>query len=273
MQLTVGDWQETDRRIGANETVFAVGDVHGCLDQLEALEAVIARRARDGRGNVSVVYLGDYIDRGPDSIGVLDHLHARLRGDGVVRRLALAGNHDEYLRLVVGDRDLDFEFVRMWLSNGGMTTLAELDVPWYASDACDLTAWRARVRHALGPQRCELLNGFEYFAEIGDYVFVHAGIVPGIAPVNNEVADLLLIREEFLEAQPAWPHDFTVVHGHTPSAPGDHGHRVAVDSGAFFTGALTAVEIEDRRFRFVTAATEPASEWADAAAAMFAEAV
>lgn len=258
------EWEPAPRDSPEGQTLLAVGDVHGCLEAFEemlAVLAVVVERAR-GRGRACrLVMLGDYVDRGPDSPGVLRRLLTldRCFGADVPVQL-LRGNHDQMLldHLRVMPHPGTFE---LWLMNGGSSVLAQLGIfePDEEADAEILADLSGRLRERLGPDVVELLRATSLTQRIGDYLFVHAGLAPDLPLEDQGPDELLWIREPFLEAR-LWPHPVTVVHGHTPLGPELLPHRIGLDSGCFFTGVLTAVEIEDRRLRFHAVSSEPEPE-------------
>ncbi len=230
------------------EVIYAIGDIHGRVDLLRSLLRKIEADTASRPDLVPrVVTLGDYVDRGQDSRGVLDIL-AGLAAQGGERMIALKGNHEEALLNFLDDP----EGALAWAEHGGRETLASYGVhPPSGRD--DLAAWRAArdaFAAALPPAHLTFLESLRLFATIGDYVFVHAGLRPGIPLEQQSDRDLLWIRQEFLEA-PAFG-DRVVVHGHTPTAePVQRPGRIGVDTGAYATGILTALRLEGSERRFL----------------------
>ncbi|WP_135468425.1 metallophosphoesterase family protein [Crenalkalicoccus roseus] len=221
--------------------VYAVGDVHGCAGRLAALHARIAAhaRARPAR-RVALVYLGDYVDRGPDSAGVLDLLlrPAPVPGAEVV---TLVGNH-ETMMLDACDPRAHPGAMPFWLDNGGQETLAS-----YGVDPGD-----PRLAEALPAAHLALLRRCPLRWAAGDYLFVHAGIRPGVPLDRQDPFDLLWIREPFLSWEGELP--MVVVHGHTPSpSPAVRPHRIGIDTGACYGGDLTCLVLEEQRLGFLVA--------------------
>lgn len=208
--------------------LYAVGDVHGCADQLDAIHARIAADAAHAREPERlIVYLGDYVDRGPDSRGVIERVLAPpIAG----RAVHLCGNH-EAMMLEVLNRPDDEAALALWLRNGGVATLTS-----YGLSGEDPPAtWAAR----LPPAHLALLGGLARSHRAGGYLFVHAGIRPGVPLDAQEVDDLLWIREPFLCSTA--DHGAVVVHGHTPErAPVIRPNRIGLDTGAVYGGKLTA---------------------------------
>ena len=221
--------------------IYAIGDVHGCLDRLVALHWAIsadlaARPIRDSR----LIHLGDYVDRGPDSAGVIDLLSGSI-APSVRRRIELRGNHEAMMLAAVSG---DERAAQSWLLNGGIETLESYGVP----PDLPVRSWADHVplahRQWIGTRPLT-------HAEDG-YLFVHAGIRPGRSVFQQTEDDLLWIREPFLSSLDR--HPFVVVHGHTPSSsPALRFNRVGIDTGACMGGALTCLVLEGDQLGFLTA--------------------
>jgi serine/threonine protein phosphatase 1 len=227
------------RSVGAGQRVYAVGDVHGCLVQLKALKALVAAdNARKATADVTVLYVGDYVDRGADSKGVLDEIRRPVEGIGAM--VHLKGNHEammvQFLRDPIRARD--------WLHNGGLETLASFGVDGaMAKRGFDMDTTRDALSAALGAEREEWLHNLPLSTRIGDYFFCHAGVRPGIALEAQRENDLLWIREPFLNSRK----DFgaMIIHGHTPGTePEVRANRINLDTACFATGRLTAAVID-----------------------------
>ncbi len=227
--------------------VYAIGDIHGRLDLLEDLLEVIARdvAGQDHKDRPVLVFVGDYIDRGPASRGVVDRLVALKdesdRGSGFEVR-TLMGNHEQTLLQFLDSPEVGAS----WVEFGGGETLASYDVirPPGRGDAESWRAAQERFREQLPARHLALLQALELSARYGDYLFVHAGVRPGVPWDRQEPEDLLWIRNDFLTL----PHrlDCTVVHGHTPDDEPFIGRdRINIDTGAYATGVLTAVRLTD----------------------------
>jgi serine/threonine protein phosphatase 1 len=233
------------RRGAPGHRVYAIGDVHGRLDLLDGLLQQIDadHRARGGEAKPLLVFLGDLIDRGPDSNQVVE----RVRGGALpgFRTVALLGNHEEVLlRLLDGEEGL----LRQWFGFGGADTLAS-----YGTDASALLALPEptalqRIRHAIPAEHQAFLRELGDSFRFGDYLFVHAGIRPGIPLERQSPVDLRWIRQPFLADRRE--HGMLVVHGHTISkAIDEQVNRIGIDTGAFHHGVLTALSIEgDQRW-------------------------
>ena len=227
--------------------VYAVGDVHGCLEELRALEQKIQLDARQFRGRKLIIMLGDYIDRGPQSRRVVEHLMGP-PPKGFLR-ICLAGNHEVAL-LSYLDGYLSRE---PWLGYGARETLFS-----YGVDPDRLTSLYGsseqtdkRIREAIPGSHADFLRTLPVMVCSDQFVFVHAGIRPGIALEAQDEGDLLNIREEFFQA--AHRLDRWVVHGHTiVDVPTLDGRRLDIDTGAFQTGRLTALRIVGRYGRLLS---------------------
>jgi serine/threonine protein phosphatase 1 len=251
-------WEPAPRAAPPGTMLLAVGDVHGHLDHLDALLGLLRpeiARAREQGVGCELVLVGDYVDRGPDSLGALRRLAGLEERLGVPVR-ALRGNHDHYLIEFILAEDPDPEAFEAWLGNGGGTTLAELGIG--LDDVLNLPPGElaARARAAAGPEVLAALGRLELVRVAGDYVFVHAGVDPKRPLAEQGEREFLWLREPFLAGRD-WRQPFAVVHGHTIRGPEVRPHRVAVDSGAYRTGVLTAVQLEGERLRFVCVASDP----------------
>lgn len=232
-------------RIGIEDTaIYAIGDVHGCLDQLLAMEAAIARDAASLPGRKLIVMLGDYVDRGEKSAGVLDHLTAPPPAE--FERICILGNHDVVMQEFLEGRTA----LSAWLSIGGAATLMSYGVDpnrlveIYGSGRQAEDAVRAAIPDA----HLSFLRHLPVLVEAERYLFVHAGIRPDRDVESQSDEDLVHIRAPFLQAADRLP--CYVVHGHTPvDRVAIEGRRVNLDTGAFFSGRLSALRIWQNRGR------------------------
>ncbi|OHT20855.1 metallophosphoesterase family protein [Edaphosphingomonas haloaromaticamans] len=242
-------------RGAADARCYAIGDVHGCLDQLAELLGLIARdnALRGPAAKAYLVMLGDLIDRGPDSRGVVDLVRSvPLTGMTVV---SLLGNHEElFLRILDGESGL----MPRWLQYGGLECALSYGVGREAllAAAGDDEAMAALLRASVPEEHIAFLKSCGDGFRFGDYLFVHAGIRPGVAIDAQDVADLRWIREQFLDSDA--DHGVVVVHGHTISdEPDEQANRIGIDTGAYATGRLTAIAIEGEDRWYLSAEGEP----------------
>lgn len=222
--------------------IYAVGDVHGRLDVLGPLLRDIAKDAveTETASPPMLVFLGDYVDRGPASKGVVD-LILEMRGWDRFEVRALKGNHEEALLQFLGDPT----FGQTWLDHGGGPTLVSYGVqpPAQRTDAEAWVKVRDAFAEALPPEHLAFYQGLELMIVEGDYAFVHAGVRPGVSLADQSERDLLWIRQEFLQERGRF--EKIIVHGHTPlEAPQLAPNRLGVDTGAYATGVLTAVRLQ-----------------------------
>ena len=223
--------------IPAGQRVYAVGDIHGRRDLFDALIAAIdADDSARIPAQTTVVLLGDLIDRGPDSAGVI----AAARGWAERRNVrCIAGNHEELLL-----RSLDsLEYLRLFLKYGGRETLLSYPICPKGYQASDFAEVQAMMHSAIPADDLTFLAGFEDAIRIGDYLFVHAGIMPGVPIERQQSGNLRWIREPFLSF--TGDHGAVVVHGHTIiDEPEVRTNRIGIDTGAFSSGRLTALALE-----------------------------
>ena len=224
--------------------VYAVGDIHGCYKALKSLLKMIAddAAARAGDRNTILVFCGDYVDRGPDSASVLDSL-CWLRRHSPYDLYFLRGNHEEVFNAYLRDPKQATE----WLQFGGRETMMSYGVSPPEIDAPPSHHFRARadLLEAMPVSHWRFLDSLELMVTIGDYAFVHAG-VRSHQPLAKQVAeDLLWIRDGFLDFR--GPHEKIIVHGHSWNSeePDIQAHRIGIDTGAYQTGILTALRVED----------------------------
>jgi serine/threonine protein phosphatase 1 len=223
---------------------YVIGDVHGCLDLLDSLLADIAAdHARRPEAKGLIVMLGDLIDRGPDSAGVI----ARLRNFDLpgFRLVGIAGNHEEVLlKILAGDS----QEIAGWLRYGGTETLLSYGADPRAIGALRPEMAQRQIVETIPPADRRFFEQLGDSLRFGGYLLVHAGIRPGVPLDQQSLRDLRWIREPFLTD--TRDHGAVVVHGHTISqAVEEVGSRIGVDTGAYATGRLTALGIEgDRRW-------------------------
>lgn len=231
--------------------VYAVGDIHGRADLLRQMLALIeADNARQDDAEVSLVFLGDYVDRGPASPEVLDIL----RGDHAFadRVIALRGNHEDALLEFIEDPVRG----RIWLDWGGMATLTSYGVRPAAASSPEerLIEMGRQLDRNLPHAHRAFLKSLPVQEIVGDYLFVHAGVNPHLPLDQQTDFDLTTIRSPFLE----WgaPLGKMVVHGHSISqSPEFLSWRIGIDTGAYATGRLTALVLEGQEQRTLSTAS------------------
>jgi serine/threonine protein phosphatase 1 len=235
--------------VAPNTRVYAIGDIHGRADLLERMETMIAADLGNAPKRNVIVHLGDYIDRGLESAAVLDHLiEARSNG---VERIFLCGNHEDAMLRFLDEAEIG----PMWIGNGGDATLysygirPRADLPY----AQRLVALQEDLRAKIPSGHLDFLRGLTRLHVEGDYLFVHAGIRPGVAINRQSPDDLIWIREPFLSARGNLGK--IVVHGHTINArieaPDIRPNRIGIDTGAYATGTLTCLVLEGEKRRFL----------------------
>lgn len=222
------------------DCVYAIGDVHGCMDLLVALEQKIFKDSASCSGEATIIMLGDYVDRGPQSAAVLDHLISPPQ-NGITRH-CIMGNHEammlSFLNTLTGAQ-------YNWLDVGGYETMMSYG---FAPEELSTGIIPAKLAQKLGAHMPDEHRAFlmqlPLMIEYPEHVFVHAGIRPGI-PLNDQVEqDLLWIRSEFLAFE--GPFEKYVVHGHTPVAQAEKkSWRANADTGAYATGNLSAIKFVD----------------------------
>jgi serine/threonine protein phosphatase 1 len=218
---------------------YAVGDIHGRLDLLdEILEKIEADNAARPSAITTVVFLGDLIDRGPQSAEVVERL--RTYRPGFAEPVFLMGNHEEVFLRIIGGED---EILPDWLRFGGAECARSYGVEPSELEWREPGAAVRRLRRAVPKDHLKFLSGFADTASFGKYLFVHAGIRPGVALDQQDANDLRWIRGPFLDD--GRDHGRVVVHGHTITAEVDEReNRIGLDTGAYWTGILTAIGLE-----------------------------
>jgi serine/threonine protein phosphatase 1 len=226
-------------QVPAGERVYAIGDIHGRLDLLDTLiDRIDFDNDRRGPARTTLVFLGDLADRGPDSKGVIERLMQFARSARSC--VFLAGNHEELLiRVWEGDRPLASTFNRA----GGRETLMSYGISGDTYDGWDLGEVTDATARLVPVEHIDFLRGFVNWHQIGDYLFVHAGIRPGIEIEDQDVIDLRWIRGDFVRSDV--DHGVMVIHGHTITDDVDEqANRIGIDTGAYASGVLTAIGLE-----------------------------
>jgi serine/threonine protein phosphatase 1 len=218
--------------------IYAISDIHGCADLLRQMFTVIDRDLTTiGSMRAIHVFLGDYIDRGPDSRRTIDLLVERGRKHESV---FLKGNHEAFLFDVLRDPSR----LQDWRQYGGLQTLASYGLrPSLNPDAAEQAELIGQFALTIPPHQRHFFDNLRLRFVCGDFFFVHAGIRPGVALAKQQEQDLLWIREDFLVSEQRFGK--YIVHGHTPvRAPDIRPNRVNIDTGAYATGNLTLLAIQ-----------------------------
>lgn len=245
----IGNWLARRKSSNAGPTasvppgtvVWTVGDIHGRLDLLRPLlSAILEDFGRSAGARKVLIFLGDYVDRGPESKGVIDLL-CRLADGGGVETIFLRGNHEDRMAAFLEDPGIG----PTWCDYGGREALRSYGVTAPA-DRADKEAWAAAsasLNAALSDRHRVFLRDLQYSVSVGDYFFVHAGARPGVPLDQQSRHDMMWIRQSFLDDGRTF--EKIVVHGHTPAddIQSDH-RRLGLDTGAYATGVLTAVRLE-----------------------------
>ena len=231
------------------ERWYVIGDIHGRCDLLDALvSAIDSDDAAATPASSTVVLLGDLVDRGPESAGVVAVARAWERRRAV--RL-LAGNHEEMFL----DSFDDLEMLRHFLRHGGRETILSYGLDRAGYDAMTLEEVQAEMARIVPEEDRAFLRAGEEMIAVGDYLLVHAGINPEVPLEEQRRSDLLWIRERFLRHNDGF--GAVVVHGHTiVDAVEDTGHRIGIDTGAYRTGRLTALVLEGTTRRTIQAVAQ-----------------
>ena len=218
---------------------YAIGDVHGRLDLLDELLAkVAADNSARGKARTTIVFLGDLIDRGPQSAQVVERLMAYR--PAFAKPVFLMGNHEEVLlRILAGETDL----ILSWLQFGGVECARSYGIDPAALQVAGRAEAVAMLRQSIPKDHLRFFAGFADTASFGRYLFVHAGIRPGVPLANQLPYDLRWIRLPFLTDER--DHGRIVVHGHSITEQVDvRANRIGIDTGAYRTGVLTALGLE-----------------------------
>lgn len=226
---------------------YAIGDVHGRVDLLNALLGQIEDDLEASPVPRSfVVFLGDLIDRGPDSRGVLERLRT-WRPRSSAKRIFLMGNHEEVLLRVLAKEE---GVLASWMQFGGAECVASYGIDAAKFARLSEAEGAKLLRAHMPPEHISFIEDFGDTFRFGDYLLVHAGIRPGVAIEDQAQRDLRWIRAPFLNDSK--PHGFMVVHGHTiVDSVEEKTNRIAIDTGAVYSGVLTALVIEGTERRYL----------------------
>lgn len=235
--------------VPADQRLYAIGDVHGRLDLLDRLIDQIDRDdAARGPADTWLIFLGDLVDRGPDSYGVVDRLLRLKQSDRNVR--VLMGNHEEVFLLAARG---DVQALRLFLRIGGKETVLSYGVSRDDFNQADFERLAALLSEHVPAEHIAFLESFEQLIEVGDYLFVHAGIRPGIAIGDQEHSDLRWIRGDFLNHPGS--HGKMVVHGHSITPSVDvQANRIGIDTGAYASDRLSAIGLQGSERWFLSTA-------------------
>jgi serine/threonine protein phosphatase 1 len=238
--------------------VYAVGDIHGRLDLLDTLLAQIEsdNAARPAAESI-LIFLGDLVDRGPDSAGVVQRLiDLAARVDSI---RFLLGNHEEvFLKALSGDQKALSFFIRI----GGKSTILSYGVSEQQYRESDFPALLELMREQVPATHIEFLRTFEDMIILGDYAFVHAGVRPGVELADQSAPALRWIREEFLDHNETL--EKIIVHGHTiRDEVEERVCRIGIDTGAYASGKLTAMGFEGQERWILQTNARPGTVIAD----------
>jgi len=233
------EFQEAPGQLPEGSRVYAIGDIHGCAERLWALhDAIAADLARRPVENPLLVHIGDYVDRGPDSAGVVRRLS---EGDPIpgLPTVNLMGNHE---RTMIDALEGAGASATDWMISGGREALAS----WGGDPDAPRSTWPAHIPAS----DMAFLRGLALSHHVGGYMFVHAGVRPGVALDAQTPQDMMTIRNSFLYSEQRF--GAVIVHGHTPRiAPEIRFNRIGIDTGAVFNGKLTCVVLEGARIGFM----------------------
>ena len=233
-----------DAKPEADTRVYAIGDVHGCADQLRELISLIDldQQTRPSK-NHKIIFLGDYVDRGPANREVIEYLIELKNSPRNVE--FVLGNHDERILSFLEDPALVWDNVMRW---GGARTLEDYGIVPDPSENEEQVS--ARFGNAFPDDHFAFLQSLPRFTSSGDYFFCHAGVRPDVPLSEQTDQDLIWIRYDFLLHEGEF--EKVVVHGHTPGdEPEVKTNRINVDTHCYESGVLTAVVLEDTNYRFL----------------------
>ena len=236
-----------EAKIPSGLRVYSIGDIHGCLSELlEILELIQQDIKENPVDDWRIVFVGDYVDRGPMSSGVIEQLVSlRAKSDQYV---FLRGNHDDYFWSFLVDPHRSSD---MWFNNGAEATFVSYGASIQPGGASqnDLDRLHGQMLRKVPRSHLDFLGALPMRYEIGDYLFVHAGVRPNVALNEQSDHDLMWIRQPFLRHEGSFGK--VVVHGHTPNEPDMEirNNRINLDTMAFITGRLTAVVLENDNWR------------------------
>jgi serine/threonine protein phosphatase 1 len=239
----------TERRAGSipeGRRLYVIGDVHGRGDLLDRMAQIIrSDLAAEPACDALCIFLGDYVDRGPRSAEVLQRLST---SDWPLAFVALRGNHEQMLLKFLDDA----AYLEAWRHYGGLETLFSFGIDVHkVLQTSDFAGAQQRLKALLPASTIDFIAKTPSSFQFGDYYFCHAGIRPGVALADQLEQDLLWIREDFTESTAE--HEKIIVHGHTPvERPEVKSNRINIDTGAYITGTLTCLVLEENKLRFLS---------------------
>lgn len=240
--FTLTKQQSTPKKAPKGKRLYAIGDVHGCYDEMIRLLGIIeSDHASRNPKECIVVFLGDLIDRGPDSFRVIEHLVST--PPTFSQNYFLIGNHEEmFLRILNGDAEL----IKRWLTYGGRSCVESYGVNYEKTIGHSADTMQLMIKKKVPKAHVEFLGDLLESITFGNYVLVHAGVNPKKPLDEQKGRDMRWMREPFL----SWKKklDYRVIHGHTiESEITALPHRIGVDTGVYETGVLSAVRLEDHQ--------------------------
>jgi calcineurin-like phosphoesterase family protein len=244
-EFLVSGASQTKPCVAAGRRIYAVGDIHGRADLLSRLFAHIDHDLQERPSADAVeVFLGDYVDRGSNSRQVIELLIERRRRRETI---FLKGNHEECVLKFLSDPTVLSE----WKNIGGLNTVLSYGVvPTRRDDPQSQQEIATALGHSLPESHRQFLESLALSFTCGDFFFVHAGVRPGVPLQQQSQHDLLWIREDFLLHEE--PFGKVIVHGHTPaSEPDIRPNRINIDTGAYATGQLTCLVLENDQLTFL----------------------
>ena len=246
-------------KVAHGACLYAVGDIHGRLDLLgQLIQQIYQHAARHDTIENTLVFLGDYIDRGSDSKGVVECLLSLAQSEW--KTIFLRGNHEQALLDFLADPN----FYRSWRSFGAAETLLSYGVqPPQSAKEEEYIRAQQELSIAMPAAHLKFFENLKLFYAKDDYFFCHAGVRPGISLEEQSAEDLLWIRNDFLDHRRMFQK--VIVHGHTPTPfPTKFENRIGIDTGAHATGCLTAVALEGMTYTFLQTTNSPLPLTADA---------
>ena len=239
------------KKLSEYSQVFAVGDIHGCKDLLDIIHRKIIDASKNKEGEKLLIYLGDYIDRGPN---IKDTIQTLIDFNPIdFKKIFLLGNHEQMLLEFISEsRNSPY----VWISNGGLETLESYgyDLSKYIDSTMNLSfdnKIRKRFLDFLPSSHMDFFNKLVLNFQWEDYFFVHAGINPSLTLDKQEKETMLWTREKFF-FKPTMTYSKIIVHGHTPVEKIEKfPYRINLDTGSFYSGKLSCLLIEDRNLKFM----------------------